>query len=208
MEPHYNNALDQLKTIRGMMERSSRFISLSGWSGIGAGASALVGAYAAHECIEKYYAQQYQQGGRPSDLFFQLEAIAAIVFVVAAFFAIFFTIRKSKQHQIPIWGEVSKRLLWNTLLPMIAGGCFILKQIADNSYNYVAASCLLFYGLGLVNGSKYTLGEVRFLGYWNIFLSILCLTFPRHGLLFWALGFGIGNMVYGIIMLKKSSGSN
>ena len=40
--------LQNLAEIRSLMERSSRFISLSGLSGVGAGVCALVGSAAAH----------------------------------------------------------------------------------------------------------------------------------------------------------------
>ena len=42
-------SLDELQHIKRMMERSSRFISLSGFSGIAAGFCALVGAWFAHK---------------------------------------------------------------------------------------------------------------------------------------------------------------
>ncbi len=43
--------LQDLTEIRSMMERSSRFISLSGLSGISAGVFALIGAYLAYRRI-------------------------------------------------------------------------------------------------------------------------------------------------------------
>ncbi len=46
--------LDHLKEIRNMMERSSRFISLSGLSGVFVGTFALLGALAAYFYMEKY----------------------------------------------------------------------------------------------------------------------------------------------------------
>lgn len=198
------DALEQLKHIRSMMEHSSRFISLSGWSGISAGCCALVGAWLAHQRIQQYYQVDYMRGNAiPGNLYNELMLIALFVFVMAAITAIFFSVRKSKQQGVSIWGESSKRLLWNTLLPMIAGGILILKMIQDNLFDYVAASCLIFYGLGLLNGSKFTLGEVRYLGYVQLLLGLLCLFFVRQGLIFWSLGFGVSHIVYGILMWNK-----
>ncbi len=58
--------LETLKDIKQMMERSSRFISLSGLSGIAAGICALVGAWLAYTVIDggsgsshREYANQY-----------------------------------------------------------------------------------------------------------------------------------------------------
>ncbi len=59
--------LEALRDIRSMMERSSRIISLSGWSGIFAGIWALVGAVLAHVRIRSYYQHEYGQGGVPGD---------------------------------------------------------------------------------------------------------------------------------------------
>lgn len=204
MSAENQDALEQLKHIRSMMEQSSRFISLSGWSGISAGLCALVGAGFAHQAIEAYYENDYLRGvAIPGNLYTRLWFIAVAVFIAAALTAIFFSVRKSKQQGVSIWGESSKRLMWNTLVPMIIGGILILKMMQDNLYDYVAASCLIFYGLGLLNGSKYTLGEVKYLGYAQLLLGILCLFYVRQGLLFWSMGFGVCHIVYGALMWLK-----
>jgi hypothetical protein len=93
--------------------------------------------------------------------------------------------------------------MWNTMLPMLVGGLVILKMISDEYYTLIAPSALLFYGLALVNGSKYTLGEIRYVGYLEILLGIVCLAWPSHGLIFWTLGFGVVHIVYGIMMWRK-----
>lgn len=204
MSSENQDALEQLKHIRSMMEQSSRFISLSGWSGISAGVCALVGAGFAHQAIEAYYGNDYLRGvAIPGNLYTRLWFIAIAVFIAAAVTAIFFSVRKSKQQGVSIWGESSKRLLWNTLVPMVIGGVLILKMMQDNLYDYVAASCLIFYGLGLLHGSKYTLGEVKYLGYAQLLLGILCLFYVRQGLLFWSMGFGVCHIVYGALMWLK-----
>ncbi len=193
--------LEQLADIKAMMERSSRFISLSGWSGISAGLCALVGAYMAHTRIESYYAHEYGLlHASAHDLFMYLMMLAILVFVCAFTLAFLFTYKKSRQHAIPVWGQSARRLLWNTLLPMLVGGVFILQLMYENQYQFVASACLIFYGLGLFNGSKYTLGEVRYLAYAEIALGLLSLFFIRHGLLFWTLGFGVFHILYGVAM--------
>lgn len=198
------DSLQQLQEIKTMMERSSRFISLSGWSGISAGLCALAGAYVANNRIETYYRKEYETGSAsPAQLFSYLLTVAAIVFTCALFSAFLFTWRKSKRDHIPVWGSSAQRLMWNTMLPMLIGVIFILQLINSNQYQFVASACLLFYGLGLVNGSKYTLGEVRYLGYAQLLLGILSLFFVRHGLLFWTLGFGVLHILYGVSMWWK-----
>jgi len=200
----YNNSLKQLDEIKSMMERSSRFISLSGWSGISAGICALIGAFIANRRIDLYYKNEYStQRASATDLFSYLLIVALLVLFLAMITAFFFTYLKSKKAHIAIWGSSAKRLMWHTLLPMLVGGIFILQLIDQNQFQFVASGCLIFYGLGLVNGSKFTLGEVRYLGYIEIILGLASLFFSRHGLLFWALGFGVFHIVYGFAMWWK-----
>ena len=102
-----------------------------------------------------------------------------------------------------IWGNAARRLLWNTLLPMVAGGFFLWRMIELKQYEFIAPGSLIFYGVALVNGSKYTMGEVRYLGYGEIVLGIVNLWFFHYGLIFWVLGFGVLHIIYGASMWWK-----
>lgn len=195
--------LETLRDIKKMMERSGRFISLSGWSGVSAGLAALTGAFFAKKKIAEYYSSYALDTNCPTCLRDDLITIAVIVFVVAFASATLFTWFKSKKEGVAIWGSSARRLLWNTLLPMIAGGFVILRMVSLKQYDLVAASSLIFYGLALVNGSKYTMGEVRYLGYAQIITGIVGLWLSRSGLTIWALGFGVWHIVYGIAMWWK-----
>jgi hypothetical protein len=194
--------LETLQDIKRMMERSSRFISLSGWSGIAGGIYALAGAWIADQRIKTYYQQDYRTacpGCLKNDLFL----IAICVFTVAFITATLFTFYKSKREGVAIWGNTARRLLWNTLLPMVTGGLLLWRMVELKQYEFIPSGCLIFYGLALVNGSKYTMGEVRWLGYGEIVLGIINLWAIRSGLLFWTLGFGVLHIIYGIAMWWK-----
>lgn len=196
--------LDALRDIRQIMDRSSRFISLSGWSGVVAGLSALVGAFLAHQRISRYYVESYGlPTACPSCLRNDLLWIAAVVFGVALTAAFLFTYRKSRQDGTPIWGASARRLLWNTLFPMAVGAVVILKMMDLKVYELVPASSLIFYGLALLNGSKYTMGEVRYLGYGILITGLVNLGYPGQGIYFWAFGFGILHILYGLAMWWK-----
>jgi len=199
------NPLEQLQQIKSMMEKSNRFVSLSGWGGISAGLCALVGVYLAYGKINKIGSGSIYENSFPNReaLFVELVTIGIGVFIAAFLLSLLFTYIQSKKQERPIWDVTSRRLLFNTLLPILIGGIFILKLIEFNYIEFVASGCLLFYGLGLVNGSKYTLGEVRYLGYSQIILGIISLFFLHQGLLFWTLGFGMMHIIYGIAMWKK-----
>ncbi len=129
--------------------------------------------------------------------------IAALVFITAFITALLFTYLKSKKEGVAIWGITARRLLWNTMLPMIAGAFMIWRMMELRQYELIAPASLVFYGLALVNGSKYTLGEVRYLGYAEISIGIINLWLYHEGLLCWAIGFGISHIIYGIAMWWK-----
>lgn len=185
------------------MERSSRFISLSGLSGIVVGICALSGATIAWYRIRAYYKDLVAGNACPSCLKEDLMITAAIVFVAALVTAVIFTFLKTRKDGVPIWGNSAKRLLWNTMVPMLAGGFMVLRMVQLDQYQLVVAASLIFYGLALINGSKYTISEVRYLGYAEIILGIITLWLYNYGLICWAIGFGIFHIIYGIVMWWK-----
>ena len=193
-------SLQELHHIKQMMERSSRFISLSGLSGISAGLFAIVGAWLAVKKIELY-----TQAGRIdyNTLVTQLIVIAATVLVAAFISAFIFTYLRSRRNGISIWGPTTNRLLVNLLIPLLAGAFFVWRIVQMDHIFLIAPVCLIFYGLALINASKYTLGEIRYLGFCELALGIINLWIPGYGLVFWAAGFGALHVVYGIIMWWK-----
>ena len=203
---------DDLQHIKKMMERSSRFISLSGLSGISAGLFALIGAWVAKpfvfgqkDLVINEEAAVIQAMSNDYSITFNtyLFWIAAATFVGAFISAFFFTYIKSKKEGTAIWSNTSKRLLINVSIPVLVGGLFLFRMIHFGTFGLVAPGCLIFYGLGLVNASKYTLVEIRYLGYVQIFLGIINLWFVGYGLYFWAAGFGLMHILYGVYMWNK-----
>ncbi len=206
------HSLDAIQDIKKMMERSSRFISLSGLSGISAGICALIGAWLAYPYVfgQKDYiinpgVATAQALNNDYSIIFNttLFWIAAGTFVAALITAFIFTYIKSNKEGIPIWGNSAKRLMFNVSMPLVVGGIFLLKLVQFGTFGLIAPGCLLFYGLALVNASKYTLVEVRYLGYSEIILGLISLFFVGYGLYFWAVGFGLLHIIYGIYMWQK-----
>jgi hypothetical protein len=195
-------SLADIKDIRRIMERSSRFISLSGWSGIAAGACALAGAWSATRLINVF-----MQGSRSGPRFASLEKalllVAVATFAAAFILAFVFTYARSRREGVAVWGTSAQRLLFNTALPLLAGAFVVYRMMELGAYGLLAPTCLIFYGLALVNGSKYTLGEVRYLGYFQMLLGVINLWMAGYGLLFWALGFGVLHIIYGAVMWYK-----
>ncbi|WP_018616584.1 hypothetical protein [Segetibacter koreensis] len=204
--------LNDLHEIKQMMERSSRFISLSGWSGIAAGTCALIGSFFGHIALkENYYSVSTSNQNDYTYFPFLLKQlwydklfhIALITFIAAFVSAFIFTYARSRKNNTPVWSPTSRRLLINVCIPMIVGGIFLLKLIENGTYGLIAPGCLIFYGLALINGSKYTVGEIKYLGYSEIFLGVVNCWFIGLGLYFWAVGFGVLHIIYGTLMLLK-----
>ncbi|MFI5129576.1 MAG: hypothetical protein ACHQFX_06275 [Chitinophagales bacterium] len=202
------DTLQEVKDIRRMMERSSRFISLSGLSGVSAGIFALIAAWIARSIIFKKYYGEYNGRGRFDDSSFsvlkiQLMSLAAAVFVLAFLTAFYFTWKKSNKQGVSLWNHTSRRLFWNMIIPLAAGGLFILGMLQYDDWRFVSPACLIFYGLALVNASKYTLTDIRYLGYCEILVGLVNMQWIGYGLYFWALGFGVLHIIYGVVMWWK-----
>lgn len=201
-------SLEKLQQIKTMMERSSKFISLSGLSGISAGICALMGAVFAYPYIYSNEDQFiYSVVEHANDYTLLLNTwlfwIAVFTFVAALVTAFIFTWLRSKNEGIPIWSYSAKRLIVNVSIPLVVGGVFIFKLAALQAYELIAPAFIIFYGLALINASKYTLKEVRYLGYVEIVIGIISLWMVEYGLYFWAAGFGFLHIIYGIIMWNK-----
>jgi len=199
--------IESLRDIKRYMERSSRFISLSGWSGIAAGICALLAAFIVadragcwkiNECV---FGRLSQEEG--IQLEYDLYLIAGITFMAAFSSAFFFTWLRSKKTKVPVWGTVARRLMWSVAIPLAAGGIFLYRMATLQQYELVAPGCLVFYGLALVNASRHTLAEIRYLGYAEILLGLLNGWAIGYGLHFWAAGFGVLHIIYGALMWWK-----
>ncbi|QJD98112.1 hypothetical protein HH214_20655 [Mucilaginibacter robiniae] len=199
----------ELSSIRNIMERSTRFISLSGLSGVMAGLYALIGAGLAYKLL---YADAetslYRTDTYNHDLNFKLFIIALVVLVLSISTGIWLTIRKAQRKGQSIWNQSSRALLKSGLLPLLIGGCFVLILLYQGHYGIIAPGCLIFYGLALVAASQYTFGDVKWLGLSEIALGLLATFLPGYGLAFWTLGFGVLHILYGTIMHFKYDREN
>lgn len=205
--------LDAIADIRSMMERSSRFISLSGLSGISAGITALLGAvlaylrlngnYFLHESREITVSDQRILLTATQETIFDLVLIALGILIISLSLGIFFTTQNARKKKQPIWDKLTKRLLSNLFAPLAAGGIFCLALIYHGHVGMVSSATLVFYGLALINASKYTLHDIWYLGLTEIVLGLLSAFFLGYGLLFWSIGFGVMHIVYGTAMYVK-----
>jgi len=184
--------------IRSMMERSSKFLSLSGWAGIMAGIYALFGAYIAYAYFSFNPGEIADRSLTESSSLFNVIFLALGILVLALGTAIFLSSKKANKRGENVWSPTARRLLMSMAVPLVVGGILILILIAHGLIGLAAPFTLLFYGLALYNASKFTYEDVKLLGLIQIGLGLLSSYFVAYGLLIWALGFGVVHIIYGI----------
>lgn len=194
------NYLEDLSEIKNLMNKSSRFISLSGLSGIMAGIYALIGSAAAYWLVTTYSNGTLLLDGW---IFRTALLILSCVAGLSILTGIYLTTRKAKKNGEKIWDASSKRLIINFLIPLVTGGLYILIILNQQKYGQAGALMLIFYGLALVNASKYSIGTIRYLGYIEIILGLICALVPGYGFWLWVLGFGVMHIIYGSVMYFK-----
>ena len=192
--------IEDLKAIREMMEKSSKFLSLSGLSGVMTGITAIAGASFAYF----FLLQDPQYLGLSSIQEISILLTDAIVVILISIgFGLYFSIKKARKNNQKFFNKVTIRTLYNLGVPLVAGGIFALIFLIRGDVEILASITLIFYGLALVNASKYTFDEIHYLGITEIILGLAAALFLYYGIILWTIGFGVCHIIYGLIMYKK-----
>ncbi|MDL2222915.1 hypothetical protein LJB98_02325 [Bacteroidales bacterium OttesenSCG-928-M11] len=194
-----NKQTEDIRAIRDMMEKSSKFLSLNGLSIVFAGLFALLGIGYMYLYKEEYIAgyQLYPQMNT------NLLLIALAILFLSAVTVSLFCLRKMKTNHIPLINKTLIRAAYNLLVPMIVGGMFGLIFFMKGDLWVTLSVTLIFYGLGLINTSKYTFREIHYLGIIEVVLGLIAAFDPLHGLVYWTLGFGFGHILWGIYLYMR-----
>jgi predicted lysophospholipase L1 biosynthesis ABC-type transport system permease subunit len=202
--------LDTLTEIRSLMERSSKFLSLSGLSGISAGLVALAGAATVYLRLRtdwfhilSYDRLELYNKANWADIEWFLVQVACATLAGALLTGTFFTVRKARRQGLRVWNAASRRLLWAMAVPLATGGVFCVALLWYDLVWLTPPATLVFYGLALINGSKYTVRDVEYLGYSEILLGLVAVFLTGFNLLAWAIGFGVLHILYGAAMYWK-----
>ena len=191
--------LKDLSDIKSLMERSSMFLSISGLSGVFAGLFAIAGAavvYYDFISVPLGYVsyRDWVYGGGSAEFtenkIVFLFVVGMVVLASSLIVGFLFSARKAKREGLRMWDATARRMLVNLMIPLLAGGVFCLLLVYHGVIGLVAPATLIFYGLALINASKYTFRDIRYLGICEIVLGLISSYFIGYGLLFWAAGFG------------------
>lgn len=197
--------LKDITQIKTMMDKSSRFFSLSGLSGILAGIYALVGAAIAYYIVKTNTDYNVIVDSKTFQYILIDLALVAFMSIITG---IFLSFRKARKNKETLWNATSQRLITAFLVPLVTGGIYIIIKIANHHYGLTGSLMLIFYGLALVNASKYTIGNVKYLGYIEIVLGLICSIYPGYVFVFWSLGFGLMHIIYGSLIYFKHDRNN
>ncbi len=200
-----NTKNNDLQEIRSIMERSTKFISLSGLSGIMAGIIGIISTIIAAKKLDSFLlTREALDTLRTSqNLQIFLLILGIMTLMAAVFCSIYFTLRRARQKNLPVWDNTSQRFLINLFLPLMTGGIFTLAMAFHNSFDFSCSAMLIFFGLSLINASKYTHEDIYYLGIFEILLGLAASVFVEYSILLWGIGFGLLNIIYGTIMYKK-----
>lgn len=189
--------IEDISQIKDLMKRSSRFLSLSGLSGIMAGLYAIAGATIAYLFVFPERGEYLTLHSWNFRMTLVLLISVAILSIITGYLL---TTRKARKNREKIWDETTRRLLFHFLVPLATGGIYILIKLNSQHYGLTASLMLIFYGLALLNASKYTISNVQYLGLAEIILGLICAALPGYGFWFWVLGFGVFHIVYGSLI--------
>ncbi len=195
--------LDDLAQIRSIMERSQKYLSLSPWAAVMAGVYALTGASIAYVLTPDLFNHFTNAVVLTSGKLWVLFSLAMGILVLATLSTLALNSRQARKNGGQLWTKAARRLASNFVLPMLAGGLFIIALWLHTYYSLVPAAMLLFYGLSLINAGNFTFSDVRILGVFQTILGLGAAFWPNTGLWWWAMGFGWLHIFYGWWLYQK-----
>ncbi|MFZ9221565.1 MAG: hypothetical protein ACO22Y_08625 [Sediminibacterium sp.] len=204
-----NEQLAAISEMRDMMQRSSRFLSLSGLAGILVGCVAILGVGVAYYLLEMPFGStgylMYLEKALKSNeaTLKNIIFICVTVLIISLLIGSLMAIRNAKRKGLSVVDNTTKRLVINMIIPLLVGGIFIVALLMHQSLSFILPSMLIFYGMALLNASKYSIEDIRYLGLIEMFLGLFAMFFLDQALIIWGFGFGILHMIYGVILYNK-----
>lgn len=192
--------LKDISEIKSLMTESSKFMSLTGLSGLFSGIYALIGATYLYWDVSKNGESILNLNTSHVEL---IVIILSAVLILSTISTFWLTIRKAKKNKEKTWNSISKKLAFNFYGILLFGGSYLMSLLFQEKYQQIIPLMLVFYGFAIVNGAKYTFKGVVLLGYIQLFLGLVCTLFQGYEFWFWVIGFGVVHVIYGSFMHFK-----
>ena len=186
-----DRAIDNVRYIREMMERSSSFTAVPGYGGMLMGATAIVAAYISNRQV------------------FTVDALA--VWLVEAFLALAIGLlamwQKSKIAKESLLSAPARKFAFGFVPPLVVGVVIVLGLWANGHYYVMAPVCILTYGAAVVCGGSFSVRAVPIMGWCFIALGAVAFALPsNYGNLMMGATFGLVHVIFGAIIAKKYGG--
>lgn len=203
-------ALNTLNEIKDLMEKSSRFQSISGLSIVIVGLLASVVSAGAwlmllpHSDIS--WLPTTCNGILINSPFrTKIAVFSALLLLVISFSTVsFFSLHKMKKQRGAVsFDSTLRRCLFHFCVPMVVGGLLCAAMLLQGHYGLTSTFMLVFYGLALINCSHYTSSSIAMLGYAQLVLGVVDCFAVSHAILLWWLGFGLMHILFGIYFIIK-----
>ena len=200
-----NDIIKEIGQIRSLMEKSSKFMSISGLSGVLIGSYALIGAFLGYITVYGFNSAFGYRDYYVNDIavIYKLILIASIVLIFSIVTGVWMANRKAIKIGQSIWNPTSKSLFKSISVPLMTGGIMSVILVCRGEYGLIASAMLVFYGLALHAAGSFSFKELRYLGILDILLGLLALCLPGYGIYFWAIGFGVLHIIYGLIVHQR-----
>ena len=194
--PDAREAEENLRVIRQLMERSTKYSTFSGFSGVLAGAASIVGCL-----VTGWLAKTYTDPAAFRSAFLLTWSLV-IVFAVGADYLL--TKRRAARVGKRILSRLGKQMLIASAPGLGTGALLTLYFLQRNLLTDIYAFWMLCYGVAVCAVGLFSQREVSYLGAAFLLAGALTLLFlPHLGLLMMALAFGGFHILYGIAVSRK-----
>lgn len=189
--------LENLSELKGILSRNTRFLSFSGLAGVIAGVLALIGQTVAVMYYLSHPEIDITKKLAPEHAIVFL-TISAAIMILSVGVGYVLTNKNIKKTGEKLNSGLIKNTLLNICLPIAVGGVMCLMAYMQGHNMVIPSYMLLFYGLALFGGSKYSFDDLKMVGSAFILLGMVSYFDPSLSIFTWGLGFGILHIVYGL----------
>jgi hypothetical protein len=185
-----DHAVDDLKFIRRAMERAGSFTAVPGWGGVGMGVTALGAAFLA--------------AAQPTPA--RWLTVWLVAALVATAIGLWTMVRKARRLDVPLATGAGRKFALGLLPPILVGAILTAALLRAGVETLLPAVWLLLYGTGIVAAGAFSVAVVPLQGLAFLILGGAALLVPEAGDLLLGLGFGVVNLVFGIVIAVRHGG--